>query len=325
MPITSVTSDPTALTMTVVGDYPCPVERLWEAWADPRQLERFWGPPEWPARFIRHDMVVGGRSEYVMTGPDGERSAGYWVVQAIDEHRRLSIIDGFSAPDGSDDADMPTMRMEIGFESTTDGSRFTSITTFADLTSMEQLVEMGMVEGATAALGQMDDVLADLASFAAGRPLEADVLDDTRVRATRIVRGSIEQVWDAHHDPDVMRRWMLGPDGWTMPVCEVATTVGEQFRYEWEADDGSGRFGFVGELLASEPPHRSVATERMLGTEGPSTVNELTLRPVAGGTLLTVVITYPDRELRDEVLASGMVDGMEASYARLDGEFAVTA
>ena len=81
MPITDVTTDPEALTLTITGEYPVPVERLWNAWADPRQLERFWGPPTWPATFTRHDMVEGGRSEYFMTGPDGTKSnyASNWV------------------------------------------------------------------------------------------------------------------------------------------------------------------------------------------------------------------------------------------------------
>ena len=70
MPITHVSSNPHDLTLTVVADYPVPVERLWDAYADPRQLERFWGPEQWPATFVQHDMAVGGRSQYFMTGPD---------------------------------------------------------------------------------------------------------------------------------------------------------------------------------------------------------------------------------------------------------------
>ena len=74
MPITSVEKDLDALTMTVTADFPVPVSRLWDAYADPRQLEKFWGPEGWPATFTRHDMAPGGRSEYYMTGPDGERA-----------------------------------------------------------------------------------------------------------------------------------------------------------------------------------------------------------------------------------------------------------
>jgi uncharacterized protein YndB with AHSA1/START domain len=97
--------------------------------------------------------------------------------------------------------------------------------------------------------------------------------------------------------------------------------VGESYRYEWEPVDGAeGRVGFEGELLESAPPHRAVTTERMIGMEGEGTVNELTLTPVAGGTLLALVMTFPDAETRDAILATGMTDGMETSYARLENE-----
>lgn len=318
MPITSITSDPAALTMTLVGDYPVAVERLWQAWTDPRQLERFWGPPQWPARFTRLDMIAGGCASYVMTGPDGERSRGYWVFVNVDEGRSFEVVDGFAGDDGTPNDEMPTMHMKMVFEATETGARFSSVTLFPSIESMEQLAAMGMVEGATAAFGQMDDVLADLASFAAGRATESTILDDTTVRFTRVIRGTVDQVWQAHNDAGMVSRWLLGPDGWTMPVCEVATAVGESYRFEWEKEDGSGRFGFEGELLESTPPRRVVQTERMIGTDGPSTRNELTLTPTVAGTLLTLVITYPDRDLRDQILSTGMVDGMEVSYRRLE-------
>lgn len=325
MPVTSVTSDPDALTLTLVGEYPVPVERLWAAWADPRQLERFWGPPEWPATFTRHDMAVGGRSEYVMTGPDGERPAGYWVFEAIDPCRSIEVVDGFANEDGSANDEMPNMRMRMMFEATKEGSRMTVVTAFRDLATMEQLAAMGMVEGATAAFGQIDAVLADLAAFAADRVAEAQVLDDLHVRVSRIVRGSVERVWQAHHDAELVRRWMLGPDGWTMPVCEVATSVGKAYRYEWESDDGSSRFGIEGELVESEPPHRAVTTERPIGSDDTGTRNELTLTAVDDRhTLISLLIVFPTRELRDQTLATGMIDGVEASYARLERTLSTT-
>ena len=121
-----------------------------------------------------------------------------------------------------------------------------------------------------------------------------------------------------------MKRWLLGPDGWTMPVCEIATKVGETYRYVWEPEGEGEGFGFDGELLEFVPPHRAVTTEHMTGTDYPSTTNELTLTPVDGGTLLSIVITYPSAEVRDMVLATGMTDGMETSYVRLEAEL-VTA
>jgi uncharacterized protein YndB with AHSA1/START domain len=318
MPITSVTSDAEALTLTVVGDYPVPVDRLWQAYADPRQLERFWGPDTWPATFIRHDMAKGGRSHYYMTGPDGSTAHGWWRFLAVEPGRRLELEDGFGDEEGNPNDAMPSMRMVFTFEPTPTGSRFTSVTTFPTLEAMQQLAEMGMEEGLRSAMGQLDEVLADLASFAADRITGLQILSDTRVRISRVIRGSVDQVWRAHHEPELLQRWLLGPEGWTMPVCEVASEVGDTFRYEWRGEDGSQSFGFEGELLEVAPPHREVTTERMTGTEGPVTVNEMTFTALPAGTLLSLVITYPDADTRDRILATGMTEGMEASYQRLE-------
>jgi uncharacterized protein YndB with AHSA1/START domain len=320
MPITSVTSDPAALTLTVVADYPVPVERLWEAYSDPRQLERFWGPVEWPATFTRHDMAVGGRSHYYMTGPDGQKAGGWWRFLAVEPLRRIEVEDGFGDEHGEPNAKMPSMRMVFEFSATKTGSRFESVTYFPSLEAMEQLVKMGMMEGMKSAMSQIDAVLADLAAFAASRATEAQMLSDTQVRISRVIRGSVQDVWRAHHEPELMQRWLLGPDGWTMPVCQVATKVGGRYRYEWEAKDGSQRFGFEGELLESAPPYRAVTSEAMIGMEGPGTRNEMTLVAVPAGTLLSIVITYPSKEVRDMVLGTGMTGGMETSYARLERE-----
>ncbi len=319
MPVTSVTRDPDALTMTVVADFPAPVQRLWEAYVDPRQLERFWGPPSWPATFVRHDASPGGRSAYTMTGPDGESAGGYWEWLTLEPLKSFEVRDGFATPDGSPDPDLPVMHMRFRFEETGAGSRVTTTTRFGSLADLEQVLAMGIEEGLREAMGQMDAVLSDLSSFAAGQATTTQVLSETRVRISRVVRGSVEQVWRAHHEPELLQRWLLGPDGWTMPVCEVATSVGQRYRYEWARSDGDPEgFGFEGELLESVPPRRAVTTQRMIGLPGEATVNELTLSPVAAGTLLALVITFPDGATRDAALATGMTDGMETSYARLE-------
>ncbi|WP_310571067.1 SRPBCC family protein [Gemmatimonas sp.] len=320
MPITDVISNAQDLTLTIVADYPVSLTRLWDAYADPRQLERFWGPVEWPATFTRHDMAVGGYSHYYMTGPDGTRSNGWFRFLSVEPYRAFEVEDGFADEHGVRNDAMPTMRMVFTFESAGSGSRFRSTTFFNSVESMEQLVQMGMMEGMKSAMSQIDTVLADLASFAIGRATDSQLLNDLQARVSRVISGSVDQVWRAHHEPALMQRWLLGPDGWTMPVCEVAQQVGDSYRYEWASADGTERFGFEGELLESAAPHRAVTTERMIGTPGPSTRNELTLTAVDGGTLLSLVITYPRKELRDMILATGMTTGMEASYVRLERE-----
>lgn len=319
MPLTSMTSNPESLTLTAVGDYPVPVSRLWTAWTDPRQLERFWGPPQWPATFTRHDIREGGRSDYFMSGPNGETSHGYWRVDLVEPGVRFVVRDGFAHPDGTPNTAFPEGRLEVRFEATDAGSRFTAVSTFASVEAMEKLVAMGMVEGLTSALAQLDDVLSDLRDYSAAFSAALETLDDTHVIVRREVRGTLQQVWRAHHEAALLQQWLLGPDGWTMPVCEVATTVGETYRYEWQGQKPEQRFGFTGTLLESEAPRRAVTTEQMIGVESGSTTNELTLSPRPGGrTLIEVRITYPTKELRDTVLATGMVDGMETSYARLE-------
>jgi len=326
MPVTSVTKDPAALTMTVVAEFPVPVERLWDAYADPRQLEKFWGPPSWPATFTRHDFAVGGRSDYYMTGPEGETSGGSWRFLSVEPCREFVAVDAFANDGGGIDDGLPAMRMVFSFDATDSGSRMTCVTTFPDVEGMETVLSMGMEEGMTLAMGQMDAVLADLASFAADRTVGAQVLSDTQIRVTRVIRGTVDQVWEAHHNPDLLKRWLLGPDGWEMTECVVADKVGDPYRYWWKpttpgvpAEHANG-FGFDGVLLESSRPVRDVTTEHMIDTDYPEATNELTLTPVEGGTLLSLVITYANSETRDIVLATGMTDGMEASYQRLERE-----
>ena len=161
MPLTSLTTDAATLTLTVVGDYSVPQQRLWDAFADPRQLERFWGPPFAPATFTRHDFRVGGRSEYTMNGPDGQKSSGYWEFIDIDEPRSFEVKDGFLGEDGKPNAKMPSMRMRFTFEPHDNGTRMTTVTTFPSLQALEELLKMGMEEGLKAAMGQIDAVLAE--------------------------------------------------------------------------------------------------------------------------------------------------------------------
>lgn len=318
MPVTSVDQDTAALTVTVIADFTVPVRRLWDAYVDPRQLERFWGPPGWPTTFTRHDVRPGGRSDYHMTGPDGDLAPGFWKITTVDTPHSFEVQDGFSHSDGSPNTELPTMRMVYEFEETDSGSRLVATTFFASAEELEQLVDMGMLEGTREAMGQIDEVLADDTTFDASHPTQLQLLTDTIVRISRVVTGTIDDVWRAHHDPGLMQQWMLGPDGWHMPVCEVGQQSGDAYRYEWETLEGKDRFGFTGEILESVAPFREVATEAMIGMEGPGTTNAMNLAAVADGTLLTVVVTYPSPELRDEVLATGMVDGMESSYAKLE-------
>ncbi|MBW9092502.1 SRPBCC domain-containing protein [Microbacterium jejuense] len=324
MPVTDVTTDPEALTMTLVADFAAPVERLWSAFTDPRQLERFWGPPGYPAAFTEFDLTVGGRARYHLTSPKGEEYHGVWEFLEIDGPRTFTALDSFADADGTVLADMPTSRMVFTFDRTATGSRLVNTTHFDSAEALEKVVAMGAVEGSTMAINQLDRVLEGLRAYAQGKGTQTEILDDRHVRITRLIEGPIELVWRAHHEPELLQQWLLGPDGWRMSVCEVDPRVGGHYRYQWQPLEGTDgeTFGFDGETLVIDAPHRAVTTEHMTGTDFPATLNDLSLYEEDGATLITLVVEYPDAQTRDIVLATGMTDGMEASYARLEGVLA---
>lgn len=319
MPVTDITTDPEKLEMTLVAEFAAPAHRLWHALTDPRQLERFWGPPGWPATFTEFDFTVGGRARYHMTSPRGEASRGAWEFLRIDDGSSFEVIDSFVDEHGAALEGFPAMRMTFAVADAGDGSRLTNVSYFTSLEALEQIVAMGGVEGARQAISQLDAVLQDLRAYAQGKGTRTELLDDTHVRITRLIDGPRDVVWRAQHDPELMKKWLLGPDGWSMTECEIAQGAGDRYRYVWEQDGvpDSG-FGFEGESLLSEPPRREVTTEKMIGMDGTSTVNDMTLYEEDGATLLTLLIEYPDKDTRDMILATGMTDGMEASYARLE-------
>lgn len=148
------------LTFVIVAEFEATPTRVWQIWADPRQLESWWGPPTWPATFADHDLTVGGRSRYLMTGPEGAKTHGWWKVLAVDEPLSFEFEDGFADETGAPDLTKPATRGRVGLEPTATGTRMTITSTFASAEQMDQLLAMGMVEGMAAAMGQIDGVLA---------------------------------------------------------------------------------------------------------------------------------------------------------------------
>jgi uncharacterized protein YndB with AHSA1/START domain len=161
MTVTAVRKDPEHLTMTLDAEFDAPPERVWQLWADPRQLERWWGPPTYPATVTSHDLRPGGRVDYFMTGPEGDTPTGYWEIVNADPPRRLSFRDGFANADGTPNSDMPLNDVEVTITEFGQGRTRMSIQSiFPDTAAMEQLLAMGMEQGLTEAVGQIDAILA---------------------------------------------------------------------------------------------------------------------------------------------------------------------
>ncbi len=162
MTLTSIQKDPTTLTMTAIAEFEASPARLWELWSDPRQLERWWGPPMYPATVTAHDLTVGGHVEYFMTGPTGDTPRGYWDILEVDPPRRLVFLDGFANADGTLNDDLPRNEGHVTIEPIDARRTRMSIKShFPSLEAMEQIMAMGMEEGMTEAVGQMDAILAD--------------------------------------------------------------------------------------------------------------------------------------------------------------------
>jgi uncharacterized protein YndB with AHSA1/START domain len=161
MTVTEVRKDVEARTMSFTAEFDAPTDRVWQLWADPRQLERWWGPPTYPATFTDHDLSPGGTVKYSMTGPEGDRHGGWWRVISVEPPKGLEFEDGFSDDAGNPNPDMPTTQAKVSIEDRSGGGTvMTIVSTFASIEVFEQMAEMGMEEGMREALGQIDALLA---------------------------------------------------------------------------------------------------------------------------------------------------------------------
>lgn len=166
MTITDVTKDIDAQTMTVTCEFDAPVERVWKLWEDPRLLERWWGPPSYPATFVEHDFVAGGRSHYYMTGPEGDQPHGVWRIVSVDAPRSAVFEDAFADEAGTPNPDMPSMTMRLTLAPMGKGTRMTVVTTFPSPEAMQKVLEMGAEEGMRQAMSQIDGILREVGASA---------------------------------------------------------------------------------------------------------------------------------------------------------------
>jgi uncharacterized protein YndB with AHSA1/START domain/pimeloyl-ACP methyl ester carboxylesterase len=174
MTVTTVRKDPQALTMTIDAEFDAPPERVWQLWADPRQLERWWGPPTYPATFTRHDLAPGSRVEYHMTGPEGDQPHGFWEIVEVTPPRSLVFRDGFANDDGLPNTDLPLTTARVTIEEVGSGRTRMSIESrFPSTEAMEQILALGAEEGLKQAVGQIDAILAEeVSSTMTTQPLD---------------------------------------------------------------------------------------------------------------------------------------------------------
>lgn len=146
---------------------------------------------------------------------------------------------------------------------------------------------------------------------------------DTTIAITRVLDAPRRLVFEAWTRPEHLPKWMLGPPGWTMPVCEIDLRAGGRWHYVWRKDDGA-EMDMTGVFREVKAPERIVCTERW-GPEWPETINTVTFTESGGRTTVVITILYPSKAARDAALQTGMKDGMESTYARLEELLATMA
>lgn len=164
------------------------------------------------------------------------------------------------------------------------------------------------------------------------KPLEVTLPSDREVRVTRSFNAPRELVWDAHAKPELIQKWMLGPPGWTMPVCEMDVRVGGAYRWRWCSEEDGKEFGFFGKFIEVNRPAKLAHEENYdpgdiggsMPTGEPAIIsNEFNEKN--GVTTMIVTMLFASKEARDGAVSTGMTDGMEAGYARLDEMFKAKA
>ena len=157
MTVKNVDLNTEAKTLTVTAHFDASIEQVWELWANPRKLEKWWGPPTYPATVVEHDLTVDGRVTYFMTSPEGDKHHGWWRVVSVAAPTALVFEDGFGDADGNPNPEMPITMARVAIGARAEGgTQMTLTSTFPSAEVMAQMVEMGMQEGITLAMGQMD-------------------------------------------------------------------------------------------------------------------------------------------------------------------------
>ncbi len=162
MPVTNITKDLDTRSLVITASFAAPVTRVWQIYADPRQLERVWGPPTYPATVTEHSLTPGGRVHYFMTSPEGEKYYGGWYVLTVDEPRSFTFEDFFADESFAPAEAMPVAHCDYTFEPEAGGTKAVFTTTYPSAEALQQVLDMGMEDGASQAIGQIDAFLAEL-------------------------------------------------------------------------------------------------------------------------------------------------------------------
>lgn len=282
---------------------------LFACWTQPN-LIRQWllGPDGWNMPECEVDLRVGGAYAYSWSHGDGRsmRMSGRFLE--IDAPSRMVSTQLFD-----DDWTGGEVTVTVEMLPERGGTLIRETSVYASAEARAGALATGMASGMETSFQRIEAITQPETS-------QVRIENGTDVIVWRMFDAPPKTVFAAHTQPALVRRWLNGPDGWTMTGCDIDLKVGRTYRYAWEKDAGEGGFAFVGTFHEIEPPHRLVHSESMEGMAGESLVTS-TFEARGDKTLLTVRMHFDSPETCQAAVSTGMTDGMETSYARLNASF----
>lgn len=318
-----------------------PVERVWRAWTEPEQVMQWWGPDHFTCPVAKMDVREGGRTLVCMRAPKefgGQDMYSTWTYTKIVPLKEIEYLHHFADKDGNRvepaaqglPPDMPSeVRNLVVLKALGDHQTAVTVTEFDwPDTPMREMSRQGMEQC-------LDKMAASLAASptAAAKPspmqgpgaLQVTTPSDREVAMTREFNAPRHLVFDAWTKPELLKRWLYGPDGWSFAVCEMDMKPGGAIRWVWRGPDGT-EMGLRGVYREITHPERIVHTELFdEDWTGGETLVTVEFAEQNARTTVTMTILYSSKDSRDGALKSGMEMGMEMGYQRLDEMLAARA
>jgi uncharacterized protein YndB with AHSA1/START domain len=296
-----------------------PRELVFKAWTEPKHIEQWWGPEGFTTRVTEFDLRPGGRSRYVMIGPDGTEYPAKGVFREIVFPERIVTTDEFD--EGIEevlDADLPQgMLLTVTFEDLDGKTKLTIRIEHESADDRRKHEEMGVVAGWNSSFDCLDQFLVTQ-SEQQQNGFTVTLPSDREILITRVFNAPRQLVFEAWTQPEHVRRWFGGCGNMTVTVCEIDLRVGGSWRYVLHDASNGSDFALSGEYQEIVPPERLVATERYEPVPDSEHLNILTLIEQNGRTTLQIRIQHSSREQRDGHFQSGMEAGLRESLNRLE-------
>jgi uncharacterized protein YndB with AHSA1/START domain len=297
--------------------FDAPRSLVFKAWTDPKHVAQWWGPKGFTTRVTELDLHPGGKWRYVMIGPDGTEYPAKGVFYEIVPLEQIVTSDEFDQGfEKVVNADLPRgIVMTAIFEDLAGKTKLTLRIMHESAEERRKHEEMGVIAGWNSSFECLDEHLVQMVEHKSAS-LTLTLPSEREIVMTRVFDAPRRLVFDAWTKPEHLPHWMTGPEGWTMPVCEIDLSLGGAWHFVWRDPDGT-EMEMRGVYKEITPPERLVSTESW-GNDWPETLNTLILSEEDGKTTMTNIMLYPSQEARDAALRTGMKEGTAESCDRLD-------